>query len=225
MKTTYISIALTLAAAGAAWAPAFAQNPQTTPTGRSTAAVVLPFVVASGQNYDDRASLACPSTDQLSPQDIENLRAAEAAGLAQSLTDELKAEVQSAGGIQLYEHRRSAPGGAMIVAGCLIKADPGNARERLIGMGMGASRLTAHVQVFRKDAAGPQLTDEFTLEAVGENKLPPLGAPGLIMHKMKGRKETLTADAGKLAKLIAKRALTGPGTAAPSAAAPTSPSQ
>ena len=74
---------------------------------------------------------------------------------------------------------------------------------------MGASVLSVHVRVYRGDQAHLDLVGEFDAEVQGANKLPPIVPIGLAVRGIKGHGLTLTADADKLAKLVAHRVLTG----------------
>ncbi len=118
------------------------------------------------------------------------------------------AYIAASGGI-LSVDLQSAPPGALIIASCIVRADPGDPAKRLVGLGMGASVLAVRVQVYRSLQPGPDLIGEFDTEVQGENKLPPIGPVGLAVHGIRGRKLNLKADADKLAKLIAARVLTG----------------
>jgi hypothetical protein len=96
-------------------------------------------------------------------------------------------------------------GGSLVFTGCFVGADPGNAAKRLVGVGLGASHLSAHVRVFYVGASGPVPVDEFDLAVKGSNKLPPLGPAGLTFNAVSEKRETLRADAKHLADDILKR--------------------
>jgi hypothetical protein len=95
--------------------------------------------------------------------------------------------------------------GSLVFTGCFLAADPGNAGKRLIGLGLGASHLSAHVRVFYIGASGAVPVDEFDLAVKGSKKLPPLGAVGLAVNAVSEKRETLQADAKRLADDILKR--------------------
>jgi hypothetical protein len=95
--------------------------------------------------------------------------------------------------------------GSLVFTGCFVGADRGNAGKRLVGFGLGASRLSAHVRVFYVGASGPVPVDEFDFAVKGSNKLPPLGAVGLAYNAVSEKKETLQADAKRLADGILKK--------------------
>jgi hypothetical protein len=95
--------------------------------------------------------------------------------------------------------------GSLVITGCFMGADSGNAAKRLVGLGLGASHLSAHVRVFYVGASGPVPVDEFDLAVKGSKKLPPLGAAGLAFNAVSEKNETLQADAKRLADGILKK--------------------
>ena len=113
------------------------------------------------------------------------------------------------GGPTVYNNLQDAPRGSLIIAGCIVRADPGDPAKRLLGVGLGASVLSVHAQVYRSVQADLDQIGEFDTEVEGENKLPPIGPIGLAVHGIRGLKLTLAGDADKLAKLTAQRVLTG----------------
>jgi hypothetical protein len=95
--------------------------------------------------------------------------------------------------------------GSLVFTGCFVTADRGNGAKRLVGVGLGASHLAAHVRVFYIGTSGPVPVDEFDLSVKGSNKLPPLGAAGLTLNAVSEKRETLQADAKHLADDILKK--------------------
>jgi hypothetical protein len=95
--------------------------------------------------------------------------------------------------------------GSLVFTGCFTGADAGNAAKRLVGVGLGASNLSAHVRVFYVGASGSVPVDEFDLAVKGSNKLPPLGPAGLTFNTLSEKRETLQADAKRLADSILKK--------------------
>jgi len=176
-------------------------------------AVVLPFATLGHLPQDDaslpnRACFAPQNSPAPTPVGASTLDAAVQSDLPAQLTAAISHEIH-AGGAAIYSDLQSAPPRALIVAGCILHADAGDPAKRLIGMGMGASVLSVHIQVYRGNQANLGLIGEFDTEVTGENKLPPIGPVGLALHGIKGHSLTLKADTGKLAKLIAQRILTG----------------
>lgn len=170
--------------------------------------VILPFVVLGhdGASAPLPSSPCAPSSIASAPtqKEAEALSAAVASGLpavvARTIAQTLKAQDR----VRVYEIPEDAPASALIVAGCVRRADPGNAAERVVGFNLGASVLAAHVQLYRRDQSQLQLVREFDVEVTGANKLPPIGPVGLAVHGVRGMHETLAADVAKLSKKIAE---------------------
>lgn len=97
------------------------------------------------------------------------------------------------------------PLGAMVISGCITRANPGNATTRLVGANVGASHLSVHVIALRKTPEGFRPFDDFALDVKGGDLLPPIGPVGLAVHAARDRRQTLSADAGKLADKILKK--------------------
>lgn len=100
---------------------------------------------------------------------------------------------------------QAIPMGALVVSGCVTRADAGNAAERIVGMNLGASYLGAHVRVFSKAESGLMPVDEFDVQAKGGQLLPPLGPIGLAARAASAYRDALSADAEKLANQIWKK--------------------
>jgi len=97
------------------------------------------------------------------------------------------------------------PVGSLIVSGCVTQAAKGNGWKRMAGMNLGASRLDAHIIIYRKSNSGLVQVEDTTLVTKGRMILPPLGPVGLATHALAEHRETLSADAKKLGDKIAKR--------------------
>jgi hypothetical protein len=95
--------------------------------------------------------------------------------------------------------------GSLVITGCFIAASPGNAAERLLGMGLGASHLAAHVRVFYIGASGPVPIDEYDLAVKGSRLLPSLGPATLVFYAATETRDTLRGDAKRLAYDILKK--------------------
>src|SRR5258707_319779 len=95
--------------------------------------------------------------------------------------------------------------GTLVFAGCLVTAKAGNPAERLAGLGLGSSQLSAHVRVLLRTNTRLTPLQEFDVSVKAGNILPPLGPGGLVAYGIKERKQTLNADASKLADQILKK--------------------
>jgi hypothetical protein len=162
-------------------------------------ALILPFAVANNAAATPGASGdACPKTPGNNLADTDS----------QKLIDTISAELQKKLAKKM-EARVSQPGdepvnGTLVLAGCLTTIDPGNAAERMAGMNLGASQLAAHVVVQLKTEDALVAVKEFDATAKGSKALPPLGMVGVATHAAAERKETLNADAKRLADEILK---------------------
>jgi hypothetical protein len=169
------------------------------PTDSATQALILPFAVASDAAATPGASGdACPKTPG------NDLDATNSQKLIDAVTTELQKQLA-----KKMETRTGQPGeevapGTLILAGCLTTVDPGNAVKRMAGMDLGASELAAHVVVQMKTADALVAVREFDATAKGAKKMPPLSMVGLATHAAAERKETLSADAKRLADEIVK---------------------
>jgi Domain of unknown function (DUF4410) len=162
-------------------------------------ALILPFAVANNAAATPGASGdACPKTPGNNLADTDS----------QKLIDTISAELQKKLAKKM-EARVSQPGdepvnGTLVLAGCLTTIDPGNAAERMAGMNLGASQLAAHVVVQLKTEDALVAVREFDATAKGSKALPPLGMVGVATHAAAERRETLNADAKRLADEILK---------------------
>ncbi len=149
-------------------------------------ALVEPFAVAGH---------GAPSPACLPVREPNALDAAAASGLPAQLSQAVARQLNA----QVLEHVEDAPAAALVVTGCIQRAEAGDAVKRLVGLNMGASTLAAHVQLYR----GGRLVRQFDVVVTGANKTPPIGPVGLAVHGVRGLHETLGADATKLSKQIA----------------------
>jgi hypothetical protein len=124
--------------------------------------------------------------------------------LPAEISNQLQKRFSSKANVLVNPLAAEIPLGAVIVGGCITKADAGNAAGRLVGMNIGASHLQVHVIVRMRSLTGMQPIDSFDVDVKGANMLPPLGPVGLAAHAARDTRETLSADASKVAKKIAK---------------------
>jgi hypothetical protein len=148
------------------------------------------YAVSTASNPDKKTS---PPTQE------------EAVQLAKGVTDELVKRLSKKMPVMVAKPGDTPPEGSLVITGCFVSADHGHAAARLIGMGLGASHLSAHVRMFYVGASTPKLIDEFDVSVKGSNKLPPVGPVGLGINAVRETQATLQADARKLADNILKR--------------------
>jgi hypothetical protein len=205
VKTAVIALSV---ATWVGWGEASAQD--AVHSSAKPSVVILPFSVLGheGASALPLPSNPCAASSDTSPptqNEAQALNAALASGLPGKLTNTTAQQLGAQDRMNVYKRLQDAPASALIVAGCVQRADPGNAAERVVGMNLGASVLAAHVQLYRRDQSQLQLVREFDVEVTGVNKLPPIGPVGLAVHGVRGMHETLGADVAKLSKKIAEQ--------------------
>jgi len=122
-----------------------------------------------------------------------------------AITEELQKKLSKKMSVILQPDPSAIPVGSLVISGCVTRADSGNAAERLIGMNLGTSYLAAHVRLLSETRSGLVSLDEFDVQTKGGKVLPPIGPIGLAAHAASEPRETLSADAKKLADKILKR--------------------
>jgi uncharacterized protein DUF4410 len=95
--------------------------------------------------------------------------------------------------------------GTLVFSGCLTTINGGNAAERMVGFRLGSSHLSAHVRVMLQTKTALAPLQEFDVSVEAGNLLPPLGPAGVVIHGAKETRQTLNADAKKLADQILKK--------------------
>jgi hypothetical protein len=172
-------------------------------------AAVLRFGVEGSQNHDVSALsakscpvVAAPIDGQGSTEDTPiQVDPAILDEISQKMNERLSKKMT----VIVDPTEASIPVGAMVISGCITRANPGNAEARLVGMEAGASNLSVHVIALRKTADGFQPFDDFAISVKGGDILPPLGPAGLAVHAARDKRQTLSADAGKIADKILKK--------------------
>jgi hypothetical protein len=168
-------------------------------------ALILPFAVANNAAATPGASGdACPKTPG------NNLADTNSQKLIDTISAELQKKLAKKMDARIGQPADQLAAGTVLLAGCLTTIDPGNAAKRMAGMNLGASHLAAHVVVQLKTEDALVAVKEFDATAKGSKTMPPLGVVGVATHAAAERKETLNADAKRLAdeilKTLSKRA-------------------
>jgi hypothetical protein len=162
-------------------------------------ALILPFAVANNAAATPGASGdACPKTPG------NNLADTNSQKLIDTISTELQKKLAKKMDARIGQPGDELANGTLVLAGCLTTIDPGNAVKRMAGMNLGASHLAAHVVVQLKTEDALVAVKEFDATAKGAKALPPLGMVGVATHAAAERKETLNADAKRLADEILK---------------------
>jgi hypothetical protein len=172
-------------------------------------AVVLRFAVQGSDNHDvsplsakSCPPLPAPATDAAAAPAPLNVDPAILDEISEKLDQRLSQRITT---VLVDPVDASIPAGAMVISGCITRANPGNSATRLIGANVGSSHLSVRVIALHKTEEGFARFDDFALDVKGGNLLPPIGAVGLAVHAVKDRRQTLAADADKLAGRILRK--------------------
>jgi hypothetical protein len=164
-------------------------------------ALILPFAVANNAAATPGPSgAACPKT----PDPNNVLADTDSQKLIDTISAELQKRMAKKMDARIGEGADQPAAGTLLLAGCLTTIDPGNAAKRMAGMNLGASHLAAHVVVQLKTDDALIAVKEFDAAAKGAKTMPPLGVVGVATHAAAERRETLNADAKRLADEILK---------------------
>lgn len=201
MKFVISTLVFSLALANAvAYGQATASDASSTQP-KPTQALILPFAVANNSAATPGPSgEACPKT----PDPNNTLADTDTQKLIDTISTELQKKLAKKMDAHIGAPADEPTPGTLILAGCLTTVDPGNAAKRMAGMNLGASHLGAHVVAKMKTADGLVVVKEFDAAAKGSKTLPPLGAVGVATHAAAEKRETLNADAKRLADEIVK---------------------
>jgi hypothetical protein len=122
-----------------------------------------------------------------------------------AISREMEARLRKKMFVMLNPDPTTIPVGALVISGCITKANGGNGASRLIGMNVGASYLGVHVVALSRTKEDWNPMDAFDLQVKGGDVLPPLGPMGLAVHAARDTHQSLSADAKKLADHILKK--------------------
>jgi hypothetical protein len=199
MKLTLSTFVFSLALANAAASSQAIAADATAEQPKPKQALILPFAVANDAAATPGASGdACPKTTTNKVADSNPQK------LIDTISTELQKKLAKKMEARVGQPSDELAAGTLLLAGCLTTIDPGNGAERMAGMNLGASHLAAHVVVQLKTEDALVAVKEFDATAEGSRKLPPLGVVGVATHAAAERKETLDADAKRLADEIFK---------------------
>jgi hypothetical protein len=180
------------------------------PSAATATAVVLRFAVQGAENHDVSAlsAKACPPV----PVQTADAQASTPAkpinvdpAILDDISQKMKERLSKKMTVLVDPAESDIPTGAMVISGCITRANPGNAEARLVGMEVGASHLSVHITALHKANEGFQPFDDFTIDVKGGDLLPPIGPIGVAVHAARDREQTLSADASKIANKILKK--------------------
>lgn len=190
--------------------PAGVESHSSEPGSQLRTAVVFRFAVESQQVTGPSAisAQACPQT---SAADASPTTAAPSQSVTvdpkilNTISGEMQTKWSKKMSVMVNPDPTAIPVGALVISGCITKANGGNAATRLIGMNVGASHLGAHVVALSKTKDGWSPIDTFDIQVKGGDVLPPLGAVGFAVNAARDTHQSLSADAKKLADQILKK--------------------
>jgi hypothetical protein len=187
-----------------------AQSHSSEPESQPRTAVVLRFAVES-QSVTDRSALAAQACPEISAPAAAPITATPSKSVTvdPKILDKISGEIQTKlskkMSVMVNPDPTAIPVGALVISGCITKANGGNAASRLIGMNAGASHLAVHVVALTRTKDGWSPMDTFDIQVKGGDVLPPIGPMGLAVHAARDTQQTLSADAKKLADHILKK--------------------
>ena len=171
-------------------------------------AVVLRFAVES-QPVTDRSALSAQACPDTAPAASTTATPSTSVTVDPKILDKISGEMQKRllkkMSVMVNPDPTTIPVGALVISGCITKANGGNAATRLIGMNVGASHLGVHVVALTRTKDGWSPMDTFDIQVNGGDLLPPIGPVGLAVHAARDTQQTLSADAKKLADHILKK--------------------
>jgi hypothetical protein len=190
--------------------PPEVQSHSSEPGSQPRTAVVLRFGVESRPVTDASAlsAQACPQTSAPAASPT-TATPSKSATVDPKLLDKISGEMQTKLSkkmlVMVDPDPAAIPVGALVISGCVTKANGGNAASRLIGMNVGASDLAVHVVALTRTKDGWSPMDTFDVQVKGGDVLPPIGPIGLAVHAARDPQQTPSADAKKLADNILKK--------------------
>lgn len=124
------------------------------------------------------------------------------AGISTELQQELLKKKMT---VMVEPEPDAIPVGSVIVCGRIFNARKGSAAGRMVGLGLGASRLNAHIVLLSKTEGGFAPIDTFDLRLKGRNLFPPGLSTAATQALIFERRQNLPALAKKLADRVVKR--------------------
>ena len=191
--------------------PAGVQSHSSEPGSQPKIAAVLRFAVESEPATYTSSALsaqACPQTSaaaasqtSATPSKSETVDPK----VLDAISDELLKKLSKKMSVIANPDQSAIPVGALVISGCITRANGGNAATRLIGMNVGASHLNAHVVALSKTKDGWSPVDSFDVQVKGGDVLPPLGPVGMAVHAARDTQQSLSSDGKKVADQILKK--------------------
>ena len=177
-------------------------------------AVVLRFAVESqpaAQELPGPSALSLQACPQVNAANASTTTAKPSKSLTvdpevlNAISAEMQKRLEKRSFVLVDPNPSAIPVGSTVISGCITGAKSGNAGARLIGMNLGASRLSVHVIALSKTRDGWTSVDTFDIHVKGGDLLPPLGPAVLVLHAVRDPHQKLSNDATKLADQIVKK--------------------
>jgi len=199
--------AIAIGSASAAHTKARSDNQSSVAPPQRRTAVVFRFAVET-QPVTDAALLsakACPQTDGVNSSPDATTSISVDPKILNNITEEMEKRLSKKMSVMVNPDPSAIPVGALVISGCITRANAGNAATRLVGMNVGASHLGVHIVALSRIGDGWAPTDAFDVKVKGGDLLPPLGPIGLAAHAAKDTRQGLSTEAKKLADQVVKK--------------------
>jgi len=199
--------AVAIGSASAASANTQSDNQSTVAPSQRRTAVVLRFAVEA-QPVTDAALLsakACPETEGGVASPGAGSSIAVDPKVLNNITEEMEKKLSKKMSVMVNPDPSAIPVGALVISGCITRANAGNAAARLVGMNVGASHLGVHIVALSRTDDSWAPVDSFDVKVKGGDLLPPIGPIGLAVHAAKDTRQGLSTDAKKLADQVVKK--------------------
>ena len=138
---------------------ATAQSPSSPDASSTTnTAAILRFGVEGSENHDvsSLSAKSCPVV--VAPTDGQSSTGAQPVqvdpAILDAISQKMNERLSKKMTVLVDPAESNIPVGAMVISGCITRANPGNAKARLVGMGVGSSMLSVHVIALRKTEDG-----------------------------------------------------------------------
>src|SRR5262249_48177085 len=125
--------------------------------------------------------------------------------ILEKITEEMEKRLSKNMSVMVNPDPDAIPVGALVISGCITRANAGNAAARLAGMNLGASHLGVHIVALSRTDDGWAPMDTFDVKVKGGNLLPPPGPIGVAAYAVRDTRQGLSTEAKKLADHVVKK--------------------
>ena len=159
--------AIAIGSASAAHTKAQSDNQSSVAPPQRRTAVVFRFAVET-QPVTDAAALsakACPETDGIASSDTAASIAVDPK-ILNNISEEMGKRLSKKMSVMVNPEPNAIPVGALVISGCITRANAGNAAARLVGMNVGASHLGVHIVALSRTNDGWAPMDTFDVKVI-----------------------------------------------------------